>query len=341
MTALGLVILAAGHGTRMNSNKNKVLHEIGGRPMVAHIFESALTASNYPPLVVVSPADQEIRNLLGDKARFAVQQRQMGTGHATMMAKPELQGKCDQVLVIYADMPLLRPETMIQLAKEQEDSGAAIVMLTVIGDVSSSFGRVLRDANGEVAEIVEVAEAKQRPDGDELLQIRELNAGVYCFASDWLWQNLDRLPLRQARTNEEYYLTDMVGIAAGDGKTVKGIVVQDTDECLGAGTRQELALVEKALRARVNKQWMASGVTMIDPDTIYIETTVSLGRDSVIWPNTHILGASIVGDGCIIGPNTVIRDAHIGEGCHIPQSTIERVSVEDGIVVEPYSHLQR
>jgi bifunctional UDP-N-acetylglucosamine pyrophosphorylase/glucosamine-1-phosphate N-acetyltransferase len=339
MTTLGLVILAAGHGTRMNSNKNKVLHEIGGRPMVAYIFESALTASDYPPLVVVSPSDEDIRDLLEDTARFAVQQQQMGTGHATLMAKPELQGKCDQVLVIYADMPLLRPETMIQLAKEQESSGAVIVMLTVMGDTSSSFGRVVRDARGEVAEIVEVAEAKQRPDVEELLQIHELNAGVYCFASDWLWENIDRLPLRQARTNEEYYLTDMVGIAAGDGKTVKGVVVQDTDECLGAGTRQELAVVEKALRTRVNKQWMASGVTMIDPEASYIETTASIGRDTVIWPNTYILGTSVIGESCKIGPNTIIRDAQIGRDCHIEQATIERVSVEDGTVVEPYSHL--
>jgi bifunctional UDP-N-acetylglucosamine pyrophosphorylase/glucosamine-1-phosphate N-acetyltransferase len=172
------------------------------------------------------------------------------------------------------------------------------------------------------------------------LDISELNAGVYCFDSEWLWTNLPNLPLRQARDRDEYYLTDMVGLAVSQGLAVEAIIVDDPDECLGAGTRQELAAVEKAFRRRINNSWMASGVTMLDPEATYIDKTVTIGRDCVIWPNSYLFGATDVGEGCSIGPNTVIRDATVGHGCRIEQAVVENVAIDDRTVVEPFSHLR-
>jgi bifunctional UDP-N-acetylglucosamine pyrophosphorylase/glucosamine-1-phosphate N-acetyltransferase len=339
MAELAIVILAAGKGTRMLSSRQKILHDVGGRPMVSHVFEAAAQVADLPPLLVVGPGEDGVRRLFGERATYAVQDQRLGTGHATLMAAPVLTGRSRQVLVTYADMPLLRPETMTALADRQRSSGAAVAMLTVMGDPASSFGRVLRDDGGRVVEIVEVAEARQRPDGQAILAIDELNAGVYCFDAGWLWANLDRLPLRQARGGREYYLTDMVGLAVGQGRPVEARAVDDAEECLGAGTRAELVLVEKAFRRRANARWLAAGVTLIDPETTYIDQTVTIGRDTVIWPNTYLQGQTVIGEDCIIGPNTIIRDATLGRGCRVEQAFVERCELGDGAVVPPFNHL--
>jgi bifunctional UDP-N-acetylglucosamine pyrophosphorylase/glucosamine-1-phosphate N-acetyltransferase len=212
-------------------------------------------------------------------------------------------------------------------------------MLAVMGEPDSSFGRVVRDEQGKVVEIVEVAEARQRLDGQALLTIRELNAGVYCFDAGWLWANLDKLPLRKARRGEEYYLTDMVGLAVAQDRLVEATVVEDADECLGAGTRAELVLVEKAFRRRANARWLAAGVTLVDPDVTYIDQTVTIGRDTVIWPNTYLQGQTVIGDECVIGPNTIIRDSTLGQSCQVEQAVVERCQLGDGVIVPPFSHL--
>jgi bifunctional UDP-N-acetylglucosamine pyrophosphorylase/glucosamine-1-phosphate N-acetyltransferase len=239
MAELAVVILAAGKGTRMLSRRQKILHEVGGQPMVSHVFESALKVADLPPLLVVGPGEDGVQELFGERASYVLQPEQLGTGHATMMAAPLLEGRSRQVLVTYADMPLLRADTMVDLAERQRVNGAAVVMLTVMGEPSSTFGRVVRGQAGQVVEIVEVAEARQRPEAQTLLAILEHNAGVYCFDADWLWQNLPDLPLRQARGGQEYYLTDLVGLAVSQDQPVEAQVVEDADECLGAGTRAE------------------------------------------------------------------------------------------------------
>jgi bifunctional UDP-N-acetylglucosamine pyrophosphorylase/glucosamine-1-phosphate N-acetyltransferase len=340
MNTLAVVILAAGQGTRMQSNKQKILHEVGGRPMVAHVFEAADQIADLPPLLVVGPGEEGTRKLFGERAGYVTQPEQLGTGHATMMAAPLLEGRSDQVLVAYGDMPLLRAETMRRLSEKQSSSGAAIVMLSVMGDPSSSFGRIVRVEDGRVNEIVEVAEARQRPDPDLYLSITELNAGVYCFDGPWLWQNIQNLPLQQARSGQEYYLTDMIGLAVAQGKLVEAIVVEDDAECLGAGTRAELVAVEKAFRERANEYWLANGVTLVDPTNIYLDQTITIGPDTVIWPNTFVQGDTIIGRDCVLGPNTIIRDSRVGDGCHIEQAVVERSVVEPGTIVQPFSHLQ-
>ena len=341
MSKLAVVILAAGKGTRMNSKTQKILHDVGGRPMVAHVFESAASVADLPPLLVVGLGEDGVQRLFGEQAWYVTQPEQLGTGHAALMAKPLLAGKAEQVIVTYADMPLLRPQTLHNLAQAQAKEGVILSMLSVMGDPDSAFGRVVRDGDGKVIEIVEVAEARQRPNTAELLAIRELNAGVYCFEAGWLWEQLPFLPIRQARSGQEFYLTDMVGRAVEQGKSVEAIVVEDADECLGAGTREEMTAVEKAFRRRTNRHWLAMGVTLIDPETTYIDQTVIVGQDTVIWPNTYIQGNSQIGEDCILGPNTIIRNAQIGKGCHVEQAVVENTILKDGTRVEPFTFLSQ
>jgi bifunctional UDP-N-acetylglucosamine pyrophosphorylase / glucosamine-1-phosphate N-acetyltransferase len=337
---LATIILAAGQGTRMQSKKQKILHEVGGRPMVEHAFAAVAAVADLKPLLVVAPGERGVADLLGERADYVVQPEPLGTGYAARVAEPLLRGRAQQLLVTYADMPLLRAATMRRLAEVQMESGAAVALLSVAGNPSSSFGRVVRGADGRVLEIVEVAEARRRPDGDAILGLREQNAGVYCFDAGWFWQHAGNLPLRQARGSPEYYLTDMIGLAVAQALRVEAVMVEDADECLGAGTRQELVAVEKAFRRRVVSYWLARGVTFIDPETAYLDQEVIIGQDTVIWPNTYLQGATVVGEECTLGPNTLIRDARIGDGCRIEQAVVEKRAIPAGTHIGPFAVFQ-
>ena len=322
MSQIAVVLLAAGKGTRMKSKKQKILHEVGGKPMVQHAFDAAASVATLPPVLVIAPDDDGVANLLGNRASYVIQAEQMGTGHATLMARDLLRGRVAQTIVTYGDMPLLKAETLHQMAQTQSQTGAAIAMLTVRGDITSSFGRVVRDEQGQVKEIVEVAEARRRPNTAEILSMTELNVGVYCFDGDWLWENLDKLPLRQARSGPEYYLTDMVEMAVSQGRGVMAIMTDDPSECLGAGTRAEMVEVERAFRQRAVQKWLANGVTIVDPATTYIDPDVIIGQDTVIWPNSYLQGQTVIGDNCIIGPNAIVRNVTVASGSRVEQEKL-------------------
>lgn len=338
---LAVVLLAAGKGTRMNSKTQKILHEVGGKPMVAHIFEAAEAVADLPPLLVIGPGADGVRALFGERAQYVVQTEQLGTGHATMMAETAVKGKADQVVVTYGDMPLLKAESIRRLADRQAETGAAVTLLTVMGSPESSFGRVVRDGDGGVVEIVEVAQAHRRGEPEKWLQIREQNAGVYCFAADFLWPNLHRLPLRQARQGQEYYLTDLIETAVKQGQRVEAVITEDADESLGAGTRTELVVVEKAFRRRANAYWLEHGVTLIDPDSTFIDQDVMIGQDTIIWPQSFIQGQTVIGEDCMIGPNTLLRDANIGAGSKVTMAVVDGGEVAPGTAVTPFSVISR
>ncbi len=339
MSELGVVILAAGQGTRMNSRKNKILHPVGGRPMVEHVFLTAAEVTGERPVLVVPPDDREIRSLFGERAIYVEQPEQLGTGHAAQMAAPVLRDGPDQILITYADMPLLRPETLKRLARSQAESGAAVALLSFMGDIASTFGRVLRNPDGKVTGIIEVADARRRADGEAILANRELNLGVYCFDATWLWDEIFGLPLRQARAGQEYYLTDMVELAVSQARAVEAIAGEDPDEWLGAGTREEMVVVEKAFRRRAVKRWLAEGVTIIDPDATYIDQTVTIGRDTVLWPGTFLQGQTEIGEDCTIGPNAIIRDARLGSACRVEQAVVEHTILPEGTLISPFSYI--
>ena len=326
------VILAAGQGTRIKSNLPKVLHPVAGEPMVLHAIGAAKGVSEDRPVLVVGVGGDRVRETVGERARYVDQQQQLGTGHAVLQARSLLVGQSDVVLVTYADMPLLRAETLHQLVERQRETRPAFTMLTVVQDATRGFGRVLRDASGAVEAIVEEVDATP-----EQLAIRELNAGVYCFDADWLWSHLEQIPLS---VKGEYYLTEMVTIAVAEGRRVEALRTDDPSELLGINTRVHLAEATAVFRQRINEKWMLEGVTIVDPATTYIETGVTLGRDTVIHPNTFLGGKTFIGAECQIGPNTVIRDSALGDRCIVFSSVLEGATLEDQVDIGPFGRLR-
>ncbi len=332
MDKVTAVILAAGQGTRMRSDLPKVLHPLAGKPLIQHALSSAALATTEKPVVVIGHGAEAVREAVGDGARFAIQDRQLGTANALQAAEPLLADEDGLVLVFYADMPLYLPETIKGLVQAQQANTGPMSMLTMVLEVSHGFGRILRGPDGAVREVVEEAQATP-----EQLAIHELNVGAYCFDSRWLWPALRRIGLSP---KGEYYLTDIVGIASGDGLPVQALAVSAPEEAIGINNRAHLAEAEAILRRRLNATWMLSGVTMIDPDTTYIEPGVVIGRDTTLWPNTHLRGKCRIGEGCEIGPNSILQNAHLGNHCKVISSIIEDTDLVEGTEVGPFEHLR-
>ena len=327
------ILLAAGQGTRMKSRLSKVLHPVCGKPMLAYALAVASSVSSEKPVVVVGKDGEPLRAFLGERAECVLQDPPLGTGHAVRQAEASLRGKTDLVLVTYADMPLLRPETVARLVEAQKKNTGPISMLTVIAADPRGFGRVIRAADGNVQAIVEEAAATP-----EQLSIRELNVGAYCFSADWLWQALGRIPLSK---KGEYYLTDTVELAVQAGLPVQALVSDDLTEIIGINTRVHLAEAEAAMRARINRAYMLAGVTIVDPAATYIDPDVTIGQDTVIWPNTYLHGKTVIGAGCTIGPNTIAEDTTIGDDCVVLAAVMEKAVVEDGVSIGPFARLRK
>jgi bifunctional UDP-N-acetylglucosamine pyrophosphorylase/glucosamine-1-phosphate N-acetyltransferase len=330
------VILAAGHGTRMKSSLPKVMHPLAGKALIEHALDNAAAAASEKPVVVVSPGADRLRDLLGDRARFAVQNEQLGTAHALQCAETLFSQQAahksdrDLLLVLLADMPLYRPETLQSLVAAQQANPGPISMLTVVAEDARGFGRIVRDENGAVSCIVEEAHATP-----EQLAIREYNVSAYCFDADWIWPALKRI---KVSPKGEYYLTDVVELAYRDGLRVAVFQMDDPEEAIGINTQVHLAEAERILRRRINQHWMLAGVTMIDPLTTYVEAGVSLEPETVLWPNTHLRGSTQVGQGCKIGPNTILIDAHLEAGCTVLASYLSGIHLAAGTTVGPYRH---
>jgi bifunctional UDP-N-acetylglucosamine pyrophosphorylase/glucosamine-1-phosphate N-acetyltransferase len=327
------VILAAGQGTRMKSKKPKVLHNLLGKPMIEYSLDTARQVTRTTPLVIIGHGAQAIRETLGDAVNSVVQEPQLGTGHALQQAEEVLRGRTDLVLVTAADMPLITAETLELLVSAQQDNTGPFTILTIMTDDPRGFGRVVRGDDGGVLSIVEETQATP-----EQMEIRELNAGVYCFQADWLWDALRRISISP---KGEYYLTDLVEIATSDNASVQAILLDDPGEAIGINTRVHLAEAEAMLRGQINHRMMLAGVTIMDPKSTYIEPGVTIGQDSVIWPNTYLQGSTTIGEDCILGPNSILRDTRLGNGCEILSSVLEKAVLEDDVKIGPYGHLRK
>jgi len=328
------VLLAAGQGTRMKSNLPKVLHRVAGKPLIWHALEAISQSTTEKPIVVVGHGADEVTQYLGDSAQTVLQEPQLGTGHAVMQAESLLKGKTDLVVVCYSDMPLLRGETLQKLVETQKTNKGPISMLTVVADDPRGFGRIIRKADGTVDAIVEeyVATADQ-------LQIKELNVGGYCFDANWLWDALHRITKNPKKG--EYYLTDTIELASKAGLPVQATVMDDVEETIGINTRVHLSDAEIAMRRRINQKHMLNGVTMIDPASTYIEIGVSIGRDTVIMPNTYLHGKTEIGEDNVIGSNSIIRDTKIGDHCKVLASVLESAVLEDHVDMGPFARLRK
>ena len=327
------ILLAAGQGTRMKSRVLKVLQPVCGKPMIAYALAAAGSASTEKPVVVIGMDGESLRAFIGDAAVCVLQDPPLGTGHAVRQAEASLRDNTDLLLVTYADMPLLRSETLARLVAAQKKNPGPISMLTVIAADPRGFGRVMRSPDGHVQAIVEEAAATP-----EQLAIRELNMGAYCFSAGWLWQALARIPLSK---KGEYYLTDTVQLAVNDGLPVEALVSEDMTESIGINTRVHLAEAEAAMRARINRAHMLAGVTIVNPEATYIDPDVTIGPDTIIWPNTYLHGKTSIGSGCSIGPNTITEDTSIGNDCEILAAVMEKAVVEDNVSIGPFARLRK
>lgn len=327
------IILAAGHGTRMRSKLPKMLHPLAGKPLVMHALDAVASLGGEKPVVVVGHGEDAVRQAVGDVARFAVQEKQLGTAHAVLAAEDLVAGgEPGLVLVAYADMPLIRPETLNRLVEMQRQNEGPMSMVTVLLDDPHGFGRVVRNPDGSVVAVVEEAVATPQQ-----LAIRELNVSMFCFRSEWLWSALKRI---RVSPKGEYYLTDIVEVAARDGLRVDAFCSDDPDEMVGINTRVHLAEAEGIMRRRINERWMLAGVTIVDPSVTYIGPEVVLGQDSVVWPNTYLRGKTAIGSDCNIGPDTIIEDSQIGNNCRVLASYLENSTLEDDVRMGPFCHLR-
>lgn len=330
---LSTIILAAGQGTRMKSDLPKVLHLLNGKPLVRYSIDLAAGLGSERTVVVIGNGAEKVIQAVGDAVEFALQEQRLGTAHAVQAAEDLLGNMDGSIVVISADMPLLKADTLRQLVDEQVNSGAPLTLLTVRSHNPRGFGRIIRDGNGYVIAIVEEAQATP-----EQLEIDELNVGAYCFDAAWLWPALKKIGVSP---KGEYYLTDIVSVAVSEGKPVRAIAVEEEEEALGINNRIHLAEAEKVIRRRVNRAYMLDGVTMTDPDLVYIEETVRIGKDTILLPNTRLTGKTVIGEGCEIGPDTIISDSTIGNHCHLLASVIEGAVLEDEVGMGPFCHLRK
>ncbi len=328
------VVMAAGKGTRMRSRVPKVLHKVCGRELVVYPVE-ALKNAGVSRIVVVAAPDsvEEIRGVLGDSVEYVLQSQPLGTGHALLQAASLLRGQSEHVMVLNADLPLIRPDTLVRLSSRHLSGDSCITLLSAVLHSPDSMGIVKRNEAKGVVEVIEASELSPEEDSAP----SEVNGGAYCFKAGWLW---DSLPDIEKASGREFYLTSMIGKAASDGNGVEALVSQDPQEILGINNRLELSRAEAAMRRRINEHWMVEGVTMIDPDSIFIDASVELGHDTVVYPNTMLLGQSKVGNGCTLGPGAMIQDSVIGDGCKVIASFLEGSTLEESVEIGPFSHLR-
>jgi bifunctional UDP-N-acetylglucosamine pyrophosphorylase/glucosamine-1-phosphate N-acetyltransferase len=301
--------------------------------MVWHALKAVESLVDLPPVLVVGFRAETVMDEIGDQASYAFQEEQLGTGHAVACARTALEGKADTVLVTFADMPLLRKESVQEMMALHKKGDSPVTMTSYIGEEARGFGRVVRDSAGHVIAIVEQADATP-----EQLTIREYNLSAYCFEAEWLWEALTRIPIS---SKGEYYLTDVVSLAVNEGYQVESFMVEDPDEAIGPNNRVHLAAAEKVMRQRINQKWMFEGVTIINPEVTYIEAGVQIGQDTVIFPNTYLRGSTVIGEGCEIGPDTTIIDTNVGNNVKILASVLERAKLADHVTMGPYCHLRK
>ncbi|MCH7706244.1 MAG: bifunctional UDP-N-acetylglucosamine diphosphorylase/glucosamine-1-phosphate N-acetyltransferase GlmU [Chloroflexi bacterium] len=327
------VILVAGEGSRMNSDLPKVLHPVCGREMVRHVLDALGEVHAGLVVAVVAPGATAVRDSLGDLVEYVEQPDPRGTGHALLQAEELLQGRASNILVLYGDTPLLLPATLAEIMEHHQSEKAAVTILTSRLAPPDGLGRVVRDdASGRITKVVE-----ERVADETELAISEINGGAYAFDSRWLWPALRKIALSEVK---EYFLTDIVNLAAGAGAKVESVESREAMEVLGVNDRVQLSQAERAMRERILRRWMLAGVTIIDPDATYIQAGVTLGRDTTIHPNTTLNGATTIGKRCVLGPGAAVYDSVVGDDCTIGASVLEGAHLESRVNVGPFSHLR-
>ena len=324
----------------MRSSVTKMLHPVAGRPMFDAALAAARACDPEQTILVVSPQNAEqLRAYAAPRypdLQFVVQAEQLGTGHAPAMALPLLDPAIDDVMVLFGDHPLDTPEMIAATLTEHRTTGALVTMAACVHPTGGQHGRVTRDEQGRIVRITEWREVVK-----EMVGPKEINSGIHCFRLGWLAEQLPLLPLHPSN---EYYLTDLIAVAANGAQPLApwpvAAVNVDLDAAMGVNDRTHLAEAERLARRSINTRHMLAGVTITDPDTTYIEYEVTIGRDSVILPGCTLTGETTIGSGCTLGPATRISDSTIGDNVAIRDSTIESSEVGAGTDIGPYAHLR-
>ena len=335
-TDVTIVILAAGLGTRMKSRQAKVLHRAGGKALVRHVVDTALEL--VPPeriFVVVGHQAEEVRQAIAiPGVRFIEQKEQLGTGHAVRVGREMLAGLDGYLMVLYGDSPLLRAATLRRLIETEVSGATAGVLMSAMMDDPTGYGRVIHDSHGHVSRVVE-----QKAGTPEILAIREANMGIYCYRADLFWKHVDEI--RPDNPAREYYLTDMAEILTRAGYAVDAMQIDDAREALGINTRIELSQVDRLFRTRKVEDLMRAGVTIEKPETVTIDSGVSIGMDTIVEPFAQILGTTTIGENCRIGACSIIRDSTIADDVEIGPFTIVGTStVGKGVHAGPFARLR-
>ncbi len=330
---LDVIILAAGKGTRMKSDTIKILHRAAGRPIVEYVLDLAAEISSRPPIMIVGHQRDAVQQAIGARARYAVQDDPRGTGHAVLQAAPHF-APGSSVLILSGDVPLTRAETLRRLIDEHRHSRNALTFLTMRVDQPARYGRIVRDGSGGVQRVVEAKDASP-----EQLSINEVNAGIYLFDTDGLADRLGALSPNNQQG--EYYLTDLIAMLRADNKSVGTVLVDDPIETLGVDSRVQLAAAEAEIQRRVLARLMDEGVTFRNPSTVVIDSTVSIGRDTVIYPFVTLEGKTQIAARCVIEPGVHLINVTAGENVHLKTGTVaEDAIIEDDAAVGPYAHLR-
>jgi bifunctional UDP-N-acetylglucosamine pyrophosphorylase/glucosamine-1-phosphate N-acetyltransferase len=333
----GVAIMAAGKGTRLKSKRPKVLHEIGGKPLLTHVIRAAAKIVSPRDIVVIigHEADRVRATVESTGVRFALQAQQLGTGHAMMAARDELQGY-DAILVLSGDVPLIRPETISAVRDFHLKNRASMTILTALPADPLGYGRIIRKS-ARSAEVEAIVEQKALTKAQA--KTREINSGIYAFNAKDLWSNIDRLKTDNA--HKEYYLTDLAAMLVKAKRKVVAIAAQSAIEVLGANTIAEMMDLDRSFRENKARQLMAAGVSIYRPETVTIDAEVEVGPDTIIEPFVQLLGNTRIGEDCRIRSYSVISNSEIASGATIrPGCILDEARVARGAIIGPYSHLR-
>lgn len=327
------LILAAGAGTRMKSQKPKVLHEICGKPMLQHVIDTAHELNVDQIVVVVGHGAEKVQEAIEDNVDYVYQEEQLGTGHAVMQAKSFFENYKGNVLVLYGDTPFISAKTLQKFMEYHKENHLDATILTAKIEDPTSYGRIIRNKKGQIKAIVEHKDANA-----EQLKINEINSGMYYFKADLLCHALKQIT--NDNVQKEYYLTDAISILSQEEYNIGGYVAKDYTEVEGVNSRVQLAQGEAYMREKINKYWMNQGVTMIDPKTTYIQKDVIIGQDTILYPGVQLEGKTEIGENCMIGANSRIVSSRIGNHVEVQYSTILDSVIKNRAKIGPYAYIR-
>lgn len=327
------VILAAGMGTRMKSKMPKVLHKVCGKPLSKWVIDASKAAGADKVCAVVGHKAETVKEVLGDVCEFALQAEQKGTGHAVMQAIDVIKNSKGEVVILNGDTPLITAETINKAIEYHKNNGNQATVITAILDDATGYGRIVRDNDGSVLKIVE-----QKDASEEEKKINEVNSGMYVFDAQSLVYALDKITPNNAQG--EYYLTDTLEILLSAGKKIGGYAISDNDEIRGINDRVQLNEAEKIMQKRINEYHMRNGVTMRNPESVYIEDGVEIGNDTEICQNVTIKNGTKIGSDCVIGSGSMLNRAVIHDGVDVLSSVILESEVDEGTHVGPFAYIR-